>query len=112
MPRRVRRKPTMRNKRAKAKEPTMPPIITRMLASAPSARCAKIESTSRKTGMGEKSPLRVGPRWVATLRPEAVGFAREEIRRRKWRGKRGGVLPDGYDAEAVANQAIQEMLEG
>jgi hypothetical protein len=53
-------------------------------------------------------------RWEdwATLRPEAVAFAREAIRRRKWRGSRGGVLPEGYDAEAVVNQVIEEMLEG
>src|SRR3974390_2598958 len=53
-------------------------------------------------------------RWEGweTLRPEAVGFAREEIRRRRWRGRRGGVLPEGYDAEAVANQVIGEMVEG
>jgi CRP-like cAMP-binding protein len=47
-----------------------------------------------------------------TLRPEAVAFARDEIRRRRWRGKRGGVLPEGYDAEGVANQVIGEMMAG
>ena len=29
------------------------------------------------------------------LRKEAVAFAEEEIRRRKWRGSRRGVLPRG-----------------
>ncbi|HEV2208124.1 MAG TPA: hypothetical protein VG167_05075 [Verrucomicrobiae bacterium] len=47
-----------------------------------------------------------------TLRKEAVAFAEREIYRRKWRGSRGGVLPEGYDGEAVANQAIGEMLAG
>lgn len=44
-----------------------------------------------------------------TLRPEAVVIAREEIRRRKWRGSRGGVLPGGYDAEAVVNEVIGDV---
>ncbi|HWX20494.1 MAG TPA: hypothetical protein VN578_11400 [Candidatus Binatia bacterium] len=47
-----------------------------------------------------------------TLRPEAIAFAKLEIRRRKWRGRRGGVVPDGYDAESVANQVIEEMMSG
>lgn len=47
-----------------------------------------------------------------TLRPETVAFARDEIRRRKWRGRRGEVLPEGYDAEGVANQVIGEMMAG
>ncbi|HEY5913281.1 MAG TPA: hypothetical protein VJA21_22040 [Verrucomicrobiae bacterium] len=47
-----------------------------------------------------------------TLRPEGVAFAEQEIGRRKWRGKHGGVVPEGYDAEAVVNEVIVEMLEG
>ena len=46
------------------------------------------------------------------LRKEAVEAAKVEIRRRRWRGARGGVLPDGYDAEGIANQVIEEMLGG
>ena len=46
------------------------------------------------------------------LRVEAVACAKEEIRRRKWRGVHGGVLPNGCEAEDVADQAIAEMLEG
>ncbi len=46
------------------------------------------------------------------LRPEAVAFAREEIRRRRWRGSRRDVLPEGYGAEDVANQVIGELLCG
>ena len=49
--------------------------------------------------------------WEA-LRREAVAIARGAIRRRKWRGRRGGVLPEGYDAEGIANQAIEEIMEG
>jgi hypothetical protein len=53
-------------------------------------------------------------RWEdwASLRQETVAFAQEEIRRRKWRGARGGVLPGGRDAEDVAGQAIGELLSG
>ena len=49
--------------------------------------------------------------WEA-LRAEAVEIAREEIRRRRWRGARGGVLPGGYGAEDIADQTIAEMIGG
>ena len=35
------------------------------------------------------------------LLPELIEFAKGEIRRRKWRGSRTGVLPEGFDANAV-----------
>jgi hypothetical protein len=47
-----------------------------------------------------------------TLLPELVQFARQEIRRRRWRGKRSGVLPEGYDANSVAAEAIASALRG
>jgi hypothetical protein len=53
-------------------------------------------------------------RWEdwATLLPELVGFARSEIRRRRWRGGRSRVLPEGYDANSVAAEVIRQVLEG
>lgn len=39
--------------------------------------------------------------WSALGR-EAVAFAMSEIRRRKWRGRRGGVLPGGVSPEDIA----------
>ena len=47
-----------------------------------------------------------------SLRKEAQEFAAREIRRRKWRGSRGGVLPEGMEAEDVVDQAIAEVLSG
>jgi hypothetical protein len=47
-----------------------------------------------------------------SLRAETAAFAKKEIRRRKWRGARGGVLPGGCDAEDIADQAIGELLSG
>ena len=47
-----------------------------------------------------------------TLRPEAVETAKREIGRRRWRGARGGVLPEGHDAQGVASEAIRQMLSG
>ena len=46
------------------------------------------------------------------LLPELVSFARQEIRRRKWRGKRSAVIPEGYDANSVAAEAIAGALRG
>src|SRR4051812_36354800 len=40
----------------------------------------------------------------------AEAFAREQINRRCWRGAREGVLPDGYDAGAIASEAVLEVL--
>ena len=47
-----------------------------------------------------------------TLLPELVQFAKQEIRRRRWRGMRSGVLPEGYDANSVAAEAIAAALRG
>jgi hypothetical protein len=47
-----------------------------------------------------------------SLRKEAVAFAAKEMKRRKWRGASGGVLPEGVDAEDLADYAISEMLSG
>ena len=47
-----------------------------------------------------------------TLLPELVGFARQEIGRRRWRGKRRGLLPQGYDANSVAAEVIAAALRG
>jgi hypothetical protein len=49
--------------------------------------------------------------WEA-LGKKALEFARQEVRRRKWRGARDGVLPDGYDAESVAAESVRELLSG
>ena len=46
------------------------------------------------------------------LAPQAEAFAARELRRRRWRGKRSGVVPEGYDAKGIAAQAIAEMLSG
>jgi hypothetical protein len=43
---------------------------------------------------------------------ETVDFAKGELRRRRWRGSRDGVLPGGYDADALAAEAIAQLLAG
>lgn len=47
-----------------------------------------------------------------SLRKEAVEFAAREIKRRKWRGSRRGVLPEALEAEDVVDEAIAGMLSG
>lgn len=37
-------------------------------------------------------------------------FARKEVRRQRWRGAKGGVLPGGYDASAIAAEAVAGLL--
>jgi hypothetical protein len=49
--------------------------------------------------------------WVG-LRQEGVEFARGQIRKRKWRGRRGGVLPGCIGPEDIVDQAIGMMFEG
>jgi hypothetical protein len=53
-------------------------------------------------------------RWEnwAELLPELVLFAKQEIRRRRWRGRRSEVLPEGYDANSVAAEVIAAALRG
>ena len=47
-----------------------------------------------------------------TLLAELIEHAKAEIRRRKWRGSKTGVLPKGYDANSVASQAVMRALQG
>jgi len=47
-----------------------------------------------------------------TLLPELIEFAKGEIRRRKWRGSRSGVLPQGFDANSVASEVVMVALQG
>lgn len=49
--------------------------------------------------------------WETWIR-KGVQMAAREVGRRKWRGEGGGVLPDGYDAESLASEAIKELLHG
>ena len=42
---------------------------------------------------------------------QLVLFASYQIHRLRWRGATGGLLPDGYDANSLAAQAIFEFLE-
>src|SRR5258708_26712699 len=47
-----------------------------------------------------------------TLLPELIEFAVGEIRRRKWRGSKSGVLPEGFDANSVASEVVMAALQG
>jgi hypothetical protein len=40
-----------------------------------------------------------------------VEIANCQINRRRWRGAFGGVLPDGYDANAIAAEAVADLLK-
>jgi len=42
---------------------------------------------------------------------EALLFAEYQVRRCLWRGRKGGLLPEGFDANSIAAQAIMEFLE-
>jgi hypothetical protein len=39
----------------------------------------------------------------------ARAFASQQLHRRRWRGAFGGVLPDGYDADSIAAEAVAEV---
>ena len=47
--------------------------------------------------------------WWLLLR-KTKQFAGKEVRRQRWRGAKGGVLPEGYDASAIAAEAVAGLL--
>ena len=47
---------------------------------------------------------------LQSLLTQALFFANERVNCFRWRGSLGGVLPDGYDAEAIASEAVSELL--
>ncbi len=47
-----------------------------------------------------------------TLLPELIEFAKGEMWRRKWRGSKSGVLPEGFDANSVASEVVMAALQG
>jgi hypothetical protein len=71
-----------------------------------------LEEAKRAESVGERVARRLGWEDWERLLPELVDFARGEIRRRKWRGGRPGVLPEGFDANSVAAEAVLTALQG
>lgn len=53
-------------------------------------------------------------RWEdwSTLLPELITFASAEIAKRRWRGAKSGVLPEGFDANGVASEVVMVALQG
>ena len=49
--------------------------------------------------------------WGALLR-YMTRVAQEEARRRRWRGARDGLLPEGYDPESIASEVAAVVLAG
>ena len=48
----------------------------------------------------------------AKLSKEAFWHARRLVSYRWWRGDSQGVLPEGYDPESIANEAVAELFNG
>jgi len=46
----------------------------------------------------------------ALLLQNAEKFARKEVNAQKWRGAKGGVLPQGYDAHTIAAEAVAAVI--
>ena len=59
---------------------------------------------------GLKNPVRVTSCNSPLLFQQTLRFAEYQIERLRWRGDYGGVLPEGYDANSIAAQAIMEFL--
>lgn len=49
--------------------------------------------------------------WERLVR-EGIEFAEGQIRSRKWRGSREGVLPEGHNAESIVAEAARVLLSG
>jgi hypothetical protein len=47
--------------------------------------------------------------WEQLLKQTAL-FAAEQINRLRWRGARGGLLPEGYDPNSLAAEALAQLL--
>jgi len=47
-----------------------------------------------------------------TLLKETEMFAKGQIRRRWWRGRKGGVIPEGQDANSIAAEVAIKLLSG
>jgi hypothetical protein len=71
-----------------------------------------LEEAKMAETVGERVARRLGWEDWETLLPELVDFAKGEIRRRKWRGGRPGVLPEGFDANSVAAEVVLAALQG
>jgi hypothetical protein len=61
-------------------------------------------------GSGRQGKVLIEDDWQLLL-DEALLFATERVNRFRWRGSKAGVLPDGYDAEAIAAEAIAELFQ-
>jgi len=74
---------------------------------------ATIEGISDKGVGGERGPKAVANVSQSShLLPELIEFAKGEIRRRRGRGSKKGVLPEGFDANSVAAEVVQAALQG
>src|SRR6266699_3440792 len=49
--------------------------------------------------------------WERLLKATEI-FAKGQIRRRWWRGGKGGVIPEGHDASSIAAEAAIKLLSG
>jgi hypothetical protein len=76
-------------------------------------RAARLLEEARNRGTVEEG-VRERLAWEdwETLLPELTGFAKVEIGRRKWRGSKWGVLPEGFDANSVAAEVVRAALQG
>src|ERR1043166_8511829 len=59
---------------------------------------------------GSRVPDAVQADWQALLN-QAWRLANERANQFRWRGAEGGLLPSGYDAEAIAAEAVFEFLQ-
>jgi hypothetical protein len=69
----------------------------------------------RRTGSsGAEEWVQKRLRWEdwETLLPELIECAKGEIARRRWRGSKVGVLPEGFDANSVASEVVMRALQG
>jgi len=55
------------------------------------------------------SPALSADEWLRLLK-EMERFANSQLQQHRWRGRLGGVLPDGFDAPSVASEVIAEYF--
>jgi hypothetical protein len=85
--------------------PKCPPRARPSRSFVASGRCA---SASRSIA-SRKSKIENSFAWSDILK-SLTRFAQAQIDRRRWRYQYGGVLPEGFDAESIAAEAISQFL--
>jgi hypothetical protein len=98
------------------KQPTPSPVHIRANRCAPAVQESATSPSFSSVESGasiqtQKSKTKNSFDWPSITR-SLIHFAQNQINRRRWRHLEGGVLPEGFDAESIAAEAILQFFIG